>query len=273
MLRKIKWVLLCSINVLRNLMMDKLYYFNRYDTYEQAEKAAREYGDAYQAENIINSVAEATQKVRRGEAVYEEDGVAFYKENNNHELLSSMMYVAALRGSLNVIDFGGALGSMYFRYRKYLDSINARWEVVEQEHFVEYGKKNVPEVTFNYKISDCNIMEADLVLLSSVLGYFDDPYKYFHEILEQNVPFVIIDKTAFSADDTHVITLQHVPASIYKATYPVQLLSETQLLSFAQQHGYEVVWAWDYRFGSIPMKDGLKYTKTLEKGFLLRQIN
>lgn len=251
---------------------DRLYYFDKFKTWKQAEERAKKYGDAYEGENILQRVADSTQKVRNGEAVYEQDGVAYYEENNNYELISCLLYAYAMKGALDVFDFGGALGSTFFRYRSLLESIKVNWTIIEQPHFVEYGKENVPEVNFSYDISECNA-KGNVILLSSVLGYLEDTYKTFEILLAQDAKFIIIDELAFSPDDKEIIMLQHVPSSIYQAVYPIRLLSLSKFKQFLRKNKYTIVWEWDYRFGCIPIFEGLKITDTLEKGFFLERLD
>lgn len=186
-------------------------------------------------------MAEATDAVRKGEALYEQDGVLFYEENNNYELIAALLYVYAVRGKLDVIDFGGALGSTFFRYKKLLASCKPSWEIVEQAHYVDYGKRSIPEITFHHRIDECS-QDADVILFSSVLAYLEDPCALFGTCLDKGAEFVIIDETAFSRDDRDVITLQHVPESIHKAVYPLYLFSYSNFRDFVNQKGYEIIW-------------------------------
>ena len=248
----------------------ELYYFGKYTAWEAAEKESQKYGASYSGSQILKRVADATQKVRQGEGVYEQDGIVFYEENNNYELIAALLWVYARQKSLKVLDFGGALGSTYFRYRKLLEPCESEWTIVEQRHYVEYGKKNIPEIQFLYDIAEYH-KEADVVLLSSVLGYLEDTYGQFRQILEQGAEYIIIDELAFSPDDVEAVRLQHVPARIYSAVYPVRLLSLTEFKKFFDENGYECMWEWDYRFGNIPVCEGVKVYDTVEKGFLLKR--
>ena len=248
----------------------ELYYFGKYTAWEAAEKESQKYGASYSGSQILKRVADATQKVRQGEGVYEQDGIVFYEENNNYELIAALLWVYARQKSLKVLDCGGALGSTYFRYRKLLEPCESEWTIVEQRHYVEYGKKNIPEIQFLYDIAEYH-KEADVVLLSSVLGYLEDTYGQFRQILEQGAEYIIIDELAFSPDDVEAVRLQHVPARIYSAVYPVRLLSLTEFKKFFDENGYECMWEWDYRFGNIPVCEGVKVYDTVEKGFLLKR--
>lgn len=46
-------------------------------------------------------------------------------------------------GEVSVIDFGGGMGSTYFQNRdKIIDCLDIiQWNVVQQKHFVDFGKR------------------------------------------------------------------------------------------------------------------------------------
>jgi putative methyltransferase (TIGR04325 family) len=84
------------------------------------------------------------------------------------------MWIAAQsKGELNVIDFGGSLGSTYFENRKFLQALpKVRWNIVEQNHFVDAGKKYFEDdiVKFFYNIESCvRQCSPNVILFSSVI--------------------------------------------------------------------------------------------------------
>ncbi len=63
-------------------------------------------------------------KVKRGEAVYERDSIVLEKFQYSWPLTSGLLYAATMSNSkLNVLDFGGSLGSSYYQNRNYLKGI------------------------------------------------------------------------------------------------------------------------------------------------------
>ena len=181
--------------------------------------------DAYESTSILQRVADSIQKVRRGEAAFERDGVAFPNENYHFPILAALLYVATRERRLTVLDFGGSLGSTYFQNRKLLEGLPVDWNVVEQPHYVDYGNANVPEVNFCYKISDLRHKNINLAIASCSLSYTDDPIKYLTDILNVHAKFFIVDRTYFNFAPANRIALEHVPESIYKAVYPITLLN------------------------------------------------
>ena len=229
----------------------------------------------YNTPNIIDTVDNSTQKVRRGEALYEQDGVCFYEPNNNYELLAALLYAKTQLDELSVLDFGGALGSTYFRYRNLWDELGVKWCCVEQEHFVARGKKTVPEISFFYNMDEAlsSANKPNVLLLSGVLQYLDDPTVWFASMLDKGFKYIILEETAFDTDKHagNKIMLQHVPESIYKAVYPINLLGYNELKDQIEQSGYEIVWEWNFYGGQIPIKDGLFFRNTVDKGMLLKK--
>lgn len=113
----------------------------------------------YDSEIILEKTKTALLKVKNGEAVYERDSVLFDKVQYAWPLLSSLMWVAAqAKGKLNVLDFGGSLGSTYFQNRAFLRRLSdVRWNIVEQPKYVEMGKKWFEDdhLKFYLRIEDC----------------------------------------------------------------------------------------------------------------------
>jgi putative methyltransferase (TIGR04325 family) len=67
------------------------------------------------------------------------------------------------------------------------------------------------------------------VLLSGVLQYLPAPSEVMKKIQESAVRYIIIDRTPFSDLDSDHITIQHVPKSIYVASYPCWIFSRLNL--------------------------------------------
>ena len=124
-----------------------IYYFGEYDSWELAEDEANKYGKGYEEDGILERVAEATRAVREGKAVYEQDSVLFYEEHYIFEFLSAIYFILAHEKDLILCDIGGALGSTFYRYKSKLPMDRICWNIVEQKQFVDYGKKNIEDLS------------------------------------------------------------------------------------------------------------------------------
>lgn len=207
----------------------------------------------YDAEEILAKVLTSTLKVKNGEAVFERDSVLFEEIEYSWPLLAGIMCAAARsEGRLNVLDFGGALGSSYFQNRKFVNSLpNVLWNVVEQPHFVEAGGKYIQDdrLRFFKSIDEClAVNPVNVVLLSSVLQYLPRPYEVLNKLVSINANTLILDRTSFLPNDSNdIIRLQHVPNEIYKASYPCHVFNEAKMCQFISDRGYQLI----EKFGAI----------------------
>lgn len=200
----------------------------------------------YDAPAILAKTRAAGLKVKRGEAAYERDSVLFDQVEHSFPLLAGLLRAAVRQqGELVILDFGGALGSTYFQCRGFLAPLKRLvWCIVEQPAQVACGKSDFesPELQFYASVEECLAAHRpDVLLLSSVLQDPPAPYQTLEELAQQGIPRIIIDRTAFLDDDRERLTVQHVPASIYEASYPAWFLSEPKLRGLVEGAGYRLL--------------------------------
>lgn len=209
-----------------------------YSSWEEARKRCT----GYDNREIFEKVKSASLKVKTGEAVYERDSVTFDKVHYSFPLLSSLLFAAlSNNGKLNVLDFGGSLGSSYFQNKLLLKDLSElNWCVIEQKHFVEEGKRNFADanLSFFYDIESClQLHKINVALFSSSLQYLENPYSFLDEIISERTEFVIIDRTPFMLSGNDRITIQKVQKNIYRASYPCRIMSERKFLTYmAEKH-------------------------------------
>jgi putative methyltransferase (TIGR04325 family) len=200
----------------------------------------------YDSEIILNKTKEALLKVKHGEAVYERDSVLFDEIQYAWPLLAGLMWVAAQSsGRLNVLDFGGSLGSTFFQNRAFLDGLpEVRWNIVEQQEHVKVGKEYFENdcLKFYNSIRACLAeTQPNVAILSSVLQFLEYPYKILNDILNMGCNHVIIDRTPFWDGPTDSLCVEHVPPSIFSASVPSWIFSKSRICSEIQKRGFKVV--------------------------------
>jgi putative methyltransferase (TIGR04325 family) len=213
-----------------------------YRSWDEAMVASTGYDNAI----ILEKTRTALLKVNTGEAIYERDSVLFNEIQYSWPLLAGLMSVAArCGGRLNVIDFGGSLGSTYFQNRAFLSVLpEVRWNIVEQSNHVGIGKAYFEDdyLRFYAGISDCLAdTQPNVVLLSSVLQYLECPYTVFDQILELSCDHIIIDRTPFWVGPTDRLCVQNVPPSIYPASYPSWIFSRQRFYEHLHQDWQNMV--------------------------------
>lgn len=212
-----------------------------YSTWAEAEKKC----SGYDSDIIFTKVKESLLKVRNGEAVFERDSVLFDKIHYSLPLLSGLSIVALKNnGKLNVLDFGGSLGSSYYQNKNiFKDLTQFNWCIVEQPHFVKEGLNTFADndLHFFYDVKSC--MEQytiNVLLMASVLQYLEDPYSFLDEIISKKIEYIIIDRTPILTEGEDRITVQKVPKNIYEAKYPCRILNEQKLVNYLSKY-YDLV--------------------------------
>jgi putative methyltransferase (TIGR04325 family) len=263
------WLPPAVVRALRPRRNRGIRFQGNYATWEAA--AAQCTG--YDAEPILTKVLEATLKVKRGEAAYERDSVLFDEIEYAWPVTAALMWAAAQNaGRLDVLDFGGALGSSYFQNRAFLANLpQVRWSVIEQEHYVQAGREHIQDDTLRFYSSiDCCLADnkPNVVLLSSVLQYLPVVDNVIKKINDSGATTIIIDRMPFNNEHCNKICVQNVPESIYKASYPMKIFSLDKFI--VDMGNWEIVAKIRSPEGSLITESGL----TLNfQGFIMRRKN
>ena len=211
---------------LRRLAGDVTRYTGPYASWNEAMAVATGYSD----NAIVRRVQRAVRQVVSGKAAYEQDSVLFHAPSPPERLLRVLTLAATRAGRpVSVLDFGGSLGSLYFRARPFLapGSLSA-WRVCEQANFVQAGREfedGVLEFLSDFR----NAQGTDVLVLSSVLPYLERPTAILEDLVRLRPVWILIDRTPLSPDAGWHVFNQHVPRSIYRATYPVRLVPRGEI--------------------------------------------
>lgn len=203
----------------------------------QAQATSRGYAD----QAILARVLHATREVVAGCAAFERDSVLFQRWQPPFQLLAPLLRHALRHGGrLEVVDFGGSLGSTYRLCKPFLPAgLVLRWRVVEQANFVAAGQAEFgdDELSFHLALADLPPPTAPrLLLVSSVLQYLEDPSAHLDAWCRFDAQTLLLDRTPLSSAAGHSLCIQHVPRHIYEASYPTWILSRTRLLAQLASH-------------------------------------
>lgn len=242
-------------------------YFGNFPSWDDA----MELSTGYDSERILQKVRDSLLKVKRGEAVYERDSVLFDKVQYSWPLLAGLLWIASQKGNrINLVDFGGSLGSTYYQNRKFLMQLNElRWNIVEQKSFVDCGKRDFENehLKFFHELEGCFLEQhPDTILFSSAIQYLERPYSVLGTVRSLGFEFLLFDRTTFIERGEDRITLQKVPPDIYEASYPAWFFNREKFLDFFSAN-YELVVEFDALAGTIPLGDCFGY----DKGFIFRK--
>jgi putative methyltransferase (TIGR04325 family) len=199
----------------------------------------------YDSDEIFEKTRAAALKVKSGDAAFDRDSVVFDHVEYSFPMLAALLRVAcAKQGRLRVLDFGGSLGTGYRQFKAFCPGMAyLAWKVVDQPRIVECGKDlfRNDELDFFRTIEEAVRDESpDVILLSSVLQYLENPYAVIGKIISLDAASIMIDRTPIADFDRDVLTVQTVPVSIYRANYPCWIFSRRKLIS-AFIHGYSLL--------------------------------
>ncbi len=203
-----------------------------YASWQEVRRVAGGYDEA----RILRRSIRALRKVRTGHARYEQDGVAFESAPGGWPAMAAIREQAARSGDrLGLVDFGGALGSLYFKYQPVWDGISSvRWHVIEQPHFVTAGREEFADERLSFHLPDeagAVSASANVLLLSSVLQYLEEPHTCLEAWLAHRFPLVVLDRTPLITRGRDRLTLQQVPPALGRASYPCWHFDRERLLA------------------------------------------
>jgi putative methyltransferase (TIGR04325 family) len=224
--------------------------------------------NGYDSDRILEKVRDSLLKVKNGEAIYERDSVLFDKVQYSWPLLAGLLWIASRKDNrLNLLDFGGSLGSTYFQTRKFLSHLKeTRWNIVEQKKFVECGKRDfeIDHLKFFYDLDACfREQHPDTILFSGVIQYLEDPYGMLEKAMSLGFEFVLFDRTPFLEKGGDRITIQKVPDQIFPASFPCWFLSQERFLETMGDR-YEL-------FADFEGFDRADVQDSVFKGFIFRR--
>ena len=249
---------------MNNIPHSKYGWFGNYSSWNEVNSLCKGYDDAL----IFDKVKQASLDVKNGLALFERDSVLFYEEEFDQDFLNILEILSKEKQELNILDFGGALGSLYFQYKSKFDKFKKiSWNIVEQKHYVDFGKSNLENdnLRFHYTIEDClkENKSINIILLSSVISYFEKPYDLLKKVIALKLDYILIDKTIFCNHEIDILTLQIVPPTIYDASYPCWILNENNLVNFLSVHYTIVHQYYPYGKASIEISNKTAYFKAI----------
>lgn len=219
-----------------------------YNSYKSAANICGEdcpiTGGGYSDEKIFDRVAKSALEVKKGNACYERDGILFYENNYNLQIISIFLMVYCNKQKLNIVDFGGSLGSMYFQNRKLLNDANIKyqWNICEQPHFVQLGKKQFEDGVLFFRNSLDEVKDYNIIMFAVSIQYIENYLDIFNKVIEDNTEYIVFDRLTVCDEEFYCV--QKVYEPIYEAEYPVHIFDEEEFKKFFYSKGYELQCEW-----------------------------
>ena len=190
--------------------------------YATFEAAAAQCGDGYSSEEVVRKSLERAKTLQR------EAPIADSVEPHTLRLLGVLHALLKPQTQLRVLDFGGGLGTHYFRLRHLLPKgLNVRWTVCETKVMADAGSKNFSneELRFVDSLEALNGETFDCVIASGSLQYVSEPERVLQQLSKYSST-VVIDRVPLQQSGKSRVTIQKIPPSIFKASYPAWFFDE-----------------------------------------------
>lgn len=212
-------------------IFDKIYFSAEKKNWSRA----LENSESYEDKTIVKKIIKTYEQIENYNfEFYERDGILFKQKFDETVLLNFLTENIKPGKFLEVLDFGGSLGSRYFSNYNFINKNNIIWNVVEQNKFVEYGKKKLQKknLQFYFSIDEClKTKNIDSVIFSGSLQYLEKYYEILKHIKKNNIKSVFIDFLPVSNFKNHKIFVQNIPKKIYKSSYPIRIFSKNKFIN------------------------------------------
>jgi putative methyltransferase (TIGR04325 family) len=221
-----------------------MWWSGNYPSWSEANKECLGYAE----EHIVDQIKGVVLRTKDDPNHYERDGCVIGGEPEYAFELLNHIKESAVDGKINLIDFGGSLGTSYYQLRKYLTDYDVTWNIIEQGHFVKIGKETFEDdnIKFYYTMDEClAVTKPNCFISSSVLPYIEDAHSILNEAFEKGFDWILLDRISVIDGVNDLISIQIVPPDIYKAIYPCWFFGEDKLVADIKAGGYEHLKSFD----------------------------
>lgn len=233
---------------------------------------ARQASQGYESDLILSKVRESLTTVINGGASFERDASLFYKPNYWWPLLAGLLWVSSRNGNrLNLVDFGGSLGTTYYHNLKFISHLpHLQWSIVEQGSYVDAGRLSFENehIKFYRDMDECiRERHPDVILFSGVIQYLEKPYDVLEDTLSKGFNHIIFDRTPFldQGENDRITVQKALPR--HEVSYPAWFFNLGKFLDFFSRD-YELIVDFD-SFDKISRMD----LAATSRGFIFQKRN
>jgi putative methyltransferase (TIGR04325 family) len=214
--------------------------------YPSWEAAASRAG-GWNEESIAGDLDTAI-KVRDGLIEFEMDGLAREQIIYSTTVISFLLLaLSRQKTTINIIDFGGGLGSNYFQNRKLLRQLSGTsvsWNVVERPICAKSGTEHFQTEELKF-FSSLEVAVAklkpipDALIFTGSLQYLAEPFLLLDQVVNYGIKLVAFDRLLVSPLSDHAAFVQRLNFS--PASFPVWCFSKDAFISWLTGKGFLLV--------------------------------
>ena len=207
--------------------------------------------EGWNSSAITEKTLSMASKVRDGIIEFEQDTLAREKIIYSDTILAFLVLtLARQKNRLDVVDFGGSLGTNFFQNRKILRNLGGipfSWNIVERPVLADLGCRNfsTAELRFFTDIEQAAQSRADPIdafLFSGSFQYLPDPPAFLDRLIAMGANILAFDRLLTSPALHHQPYIQRPdPEVYYRASYPVWCFSLTAFIENLTRKGFHLV--------------------------------
>lgn len=187
----------------------------------------------------------AALQVKDGKAAFERDSRTHDRIVYAPIILAALLLAQAQYRRLNVIDFGGSLGSAYFQHLNLIRSlpgVPVSWNVVERPPLAKIGaaRFQTAELRFHDDLAAVQLDDAVLLFTGS-LQYVPDAFGLLEQAVSR-VHIVALDRVLVWTRAEHAIFVQRLDRRRFgPVTLPTRCLASQALIGWFVARGFTLV--------------------------------
>ncbi|NKM62727.1 methyltransferase, TIGR04325 family [Rhizobium leguminosarum bv. viciae] len=183
--------------------------------YRSFDEALKDCGPDYQSDDILDVTRRNTEKIRASDRAEVWPVLAPF-------LTSFFLAVSDLgRDTVNVVDFGGALGAHYFHVRRLLPKrYKLRWLVVDLPRTISIGNEvfGNDELSFTDRLDPA--VETDIVVASCVFQVLPRPHDTIKQLLSVKAAHFIFPLIPLTEAENDRLTVEYVSPTVASMSIP-----------------------------------------------------
>ncbi len=213
-----------------------------YSTWQDAAANAA----GWDAPAILGKTLDLSLKIRDGLIEFQQDLVEYGRIRYSETIIAFLAMASGMNdGKLDIVDFGGSLGTNFAQNRKllrpFVDGGKCHWIIIERPPTVDLGRKHFSDqslrffATLDELKAQCDQVPTSF-LFSGSMQYIEEPFTLLDQIIEGGMNLVAFDRLFVSTKKQHQIFIQH-----HRATYPTWCFSRNLFVETMSSKGFVLV--------------------------------
>ena len=186
---------------------------------------------------------------------------------------AALYWLSRIEDDLNIFDFGGNVGNLYYSYFPYLsvDEHRVDWTVYDLPKTIEEGRKiagvrSPKGLRFTGEMRSTH--DYNVLLISGALHYWEDSIEVLFERLSHRPAHVVLNRTPMHATEPSFITIQRFD----DFAMPCIVRNANELVDSFKKLGYSLINRWEASELSIRMPLFPEKSVAHYSGFYFRKM-